>query len=44
MRRFIVVKVHLSDVTSLDGYAAVEYDFASKLVHETYMLGITFIW
>lgn len=44
LRQLPLVRVHLGDVVSLDGYAALTFDFAHHSTEETYMLGATFIW
>ncbi|RLB52937.1 MAG: hypothetical protein DRJ42_13435 [Deltaproteobacteria bacterium] len=44
LRTVPLIKVHLGDVVSLDGHAAIEYDFATESVEETYMLGATFVF
>jgi hypothetical protein len=40
-----LVRIHLSDVVSLDGHARVAFDLQGESrVRETYMLGASFIW
>jgi len=39
-----LVRVHLGEVVSLDGYAGITLDLAQRATEETYMLGTTFIW
>jgi hypothetical protein len=44
LRPLPLVQVHLSDVTSLDGYAGIAYDFDEDKLEETYMAGASFVW
>lgn len=39
-----LIQVHVNDVISIDGYAALEYDFSTQALGETYMLGASFVW
>jgi hypothetical protein len=43
-RSIPLVRVHVSDVFSLDAHVGVGYSFATQSVLETYMLGASFIW
>jgi hypothetical protein len=44
LRHLPLIRAHVSDVVSLDGYASLTYVTAVRLTEQTYLAGATFTW